>query len=246
MKGKTLLSAIAVALVALFAASGALAHESHYQLTLKATPGVAQVGGTVTLNGMLSHPVSTASLVNFGLADTRIKLFTSTSPSCNKQQVKVAETWTDHHGFYSATFVPSSPGQIWVQAMAFVNEQGIDSPCVPLTVTTTPVEPQHDSGSFLCYSVGGALYHAANEAVAESLLAAGYWLPTAVPGAEKDGTNVGSTAPGHAQYHLVCKAPGGAVGNAPSADTYTNPEGDLLSGDLVAGSGSFDGFYPIG
>jgi hypothetical protein len=245
MKGKTLLTTIAVAFVALLAASGASAlRVSHdFTLTLKAPPE-AQVSTTVNLTGMLAQSFDD----NYRggghhvvpVANARVKLFTSTSPSCNKGQVKVAETRTDNHGLYGASFAPTSPGQLWVQAMAFIDEQGIDSPCLPLNVTTLPVSAPHENGSFLCYSVGGAPYYAATEELAESLMAAGYWLPTAVAGSTDGGINIGSTNADHSQYHLVCKAPGA------SADTYTNHEGDQLSGDFATGTGSSDGFYPIG
>lgn len=102
---------------------------------------------------------------------------------------------------------------------------GGDSTTSTITYAPKPVVviPPHDSGMKLCYSVNGqtpnnaGMYATHDAAMGASLMAAGYWAPTAV-GFNADGTPV-----------LSCEAPlAGGLLNDPAATTYTDNNGDLL------------------
>lgn len=106
-----------------------------------------------------------------------------------------------------------------------------------------PAAAQGASGSFLCYSVGGNPAFAGDAGTAAANLAAGYWLPEAVPGNVPQGLgeNVGP-------YHLDCfNAPvAGSFGNTAAATQYVDGSGQLLSGSYVMGSVTDGlGTYPV-
>lgn len=103
------------------------------------------------------------------------------------------------------------------------------------TVETTPVvvEKPHDSGSFVCYSVGGTPKAEATAKAAESDLAAGNWLPVAIKGNAVGGENVGA-------YHLACQAP--ISGALPAR--WVDNNGDVLDSNSASSTG-FVGVYPI-
>jgi hypothetical protein len=99
------------------------------------------------------------------------------------------------------------------------------------------------SGSFLCYAVGGAPLYVPDEATAQAHLAAGNWLPEAVPGNVPPGLgeNVGA-------YHLDCfDAPlAGGFGNVTATDLYADANGTTLSASYVTGAITNGiGVYPI-
>lgn len=98
-------------------------------------------------------------------------------------------------------------------------------------------------GSFVCYSVGGNPLYVADEASAQADIAAGNWLPEAVPGniPSSMGENLGP-------YHLDCfNSPvAGGFGNAAATGSYATGSGTVLPSSYVT-SEITDGIgaYPI-
>ena len=83
---------------------------------------------------------------------------------------------------------------------------------------------------FLCYSKFQVDPGVWASEIAETLLAAGYYLPTAVRGNVPGGTNLGD-------YHLVCNAPIAATGEV------VNENGIVFPGAVA---GATLGYYPLG
>ena len=83
---------------------------------------------------------------------------------------------------------------------------------------------------FLCYSKFQVDPGVWAPEVAETLLAAGYYLPTAVKGNVPGGTNLGD-------YHLVCNAPIATSGEV------VNENGIVFPGGVAGGT---LGYYPLG
>ena len=106
-----------------------------------------------------------------------------------------------------------------------------------------PAAADSGSGSFLCYAAGGNPLYVADEASAKADLAAGNWLPEAVPGNVPSGLgeNLGP-------YHLDCfdVPQAGSFGNVTATDLYADSNGKTLpSSYVVAAITDGIGTYPI-
>lgn len=106
-----------------------------------------------------------------------------------------------------------------------------------------PAAADTASGSFLCYRVGGTPMYVPDETTAKANLAAGNWLPEAVPGNVPSdmGENLGP-------YHLDCfdVPQAGSFGNVTATDMYVDGNGKTLSATYVTGAITDGiGTYPL-
>jgi hypothetical protein len=113
--------------------------------------------------------------------------------------------------------------------------QGLPSMRVPtaaVAATGCGVVPIVDEPDevFLCYSKFQVEPGVWPADVARKLLAAGYYLPTAVKGNVPGGTNLGG-------YHLVCNAPASTTGEVVNENGIVFP--GAVAGDTL-------GYYPLG
>ena len=213
-------------------------------LTLTADGGTADSipsGGTVVYAGNYADN-------SVGLPGVSVDLSVFDGYGCTGSLIygPTAYFTTDAAGHYSAS---SGTAPADGEYSARTNVADVTSNCVNILVGSgkggddvvppppkplgKTVEPPHDSGSFLCYAAGGDLYFAPTVAIAKQLLAAGYWLPSAISGNLTGGTNVGG-------FHLVCLGPATAQ-EAPTS--YTNHNGSVLAPDGLGDDGV--GNYPI-
>jgi hypothetical protein len=108
------------------------------------------------------------------------------------------ETETTAGGVYSATVSDLPLGTTWYQAYT----EDAESPCVPVTVTATPVVPADTiASSYLCWNREMVNPVAYIDRTADEMWKTGNYLePQAILGNVAGGTNLGA-------YHLVCNAP---------------------------------------
>lgn len=112
------------------------------------------------------------------------------------------------------------------------DELSMKVPAAAAAATGCGVVPVTDEPDavFLCYSKFQVEPGVWAPDIARTLLASGYYLPTAVKGNVAGGTNLGG-------YHLVCNAPVGATGEVVNENGMVFP--GAFAGDTL-------GYYPLG
>ncbi len=131
------------------------------------------------------------------------------------------------------TYSFSTPGNPLPSAGDTFSTTNLSTYTMDIAGTLTPAASVAASSLFVCYSKweqdGGAVFQLPQ---ALQLLAAGYWLPTAVPGTVDGGTNVGD-------YHLVCNPPP----DVSPTDSYVGDGGDVVDASYAESAGA--GYYRI-
>ena len=130
----------------------------------------------------------------------------------------------------------SPPNCKGIPAERTTTEQGealrVRVPAAAAAATGCGVVPVVDEPDavFLCYSKFQVDPGVWAPDIARKLLAAGYYLPTAVKGNVAGGTNIGG-------YHLVCNAPAATTGEVVNENGMVFP--GAFAGDTL-------GYYPLG
>jgi hypothetical protein len=209
-----------VAALLVFAATASAA--GGYNLTLNVSPAVVSADGNVTFSGV-------ATFDGTGVSDEWVEWDTYTDSGCNDWTGNWDYTYSNPDGSYSigpesGSYVLAG-GAHYVQAWLWIGEYVAHSACIPLQPSVATVNHE-----FLCYSKWQTQPGVWDNKTAATLLAAGYWLPTAVDGNVAGGTNVG-------KYNLQCNV-------TPKGDGWVGATGTFYSGDWSAYAAANGGLYP--
>jgi hypothetical protein len=221
---KNLIGALMLVVVAAALAGGTTTASAAagFTISLSITPSAALSGGAVSFSGDYANG-------GVGVAGATITWTRWANGDCSGPPDGTGTLATTdgsgHYTFSSTNGLPSGPWSFETSAA------GATSPCREfISGAVAPTPTMQVDHTFLCYSKWQTQPGVWDNKTAAKLLAAGYWLPTAVDGNVAGGTNVG-------KYNLQCNV-------TPKGDGWVGATGVFYTGDWSAYAAANGGLYP--